>query len=174
MFLDTSIIKSPFVTFYEFLILLKGVKWNLENEVFCRRALRLIFIFYSTMNSQEVKFKSEQLTISLVAGNNKSSAIIVCGFLALAVLRATKYEASTAATFCCWYLQVPRQLVSGHFVYDTSSTDISSTDISSTTVYQRVAQLYIQLLFQQIIIFINSNFYLHYDSFLSIPLPLTL
>src|SRR6218665_83073 len=60
---------------------------------------------------------------------------------------------------------VPRQLVYGHFVYDTSSTDISSTDISSTTVYQRVAQLHIQLLFQQIIIFINSNFYLHYDSF---------
>jgi len=52
-----------------------------------------------------------------------------------------------------------------HFVY---------TDISSTTVYQRVGQLQIQLLFQQIIIFINSNFYLHYDSFLSIPLPLTL
>src|SRR6218665_517180 len=42
---------------------------------------------------------------------------------------------------------VPRQLVYGHFVYDTSSTDISSTDISSTTVYQRVAQLYIQLPF---------------------------
>src|SRR6218665_1780431 len=44
--------------------------------------------------------------------------------------------------------------------------DNSSTDISSTTVYQRVGQLYmyIQLLFQQIIIFINSNFYLHYDS----------
>ena len=61
-----------------------------------------------------------------------------------------------------------------HFVYDTSSTDISSTDISSTTVYQRTGQLYIQLLFQQIIIFIDSNFYLHYDSFLSIPLPLTL
>src|SRR6218665_2346247 len=80
MFLDTSIIKSPFVTFYEFLILLKGVKWNLENEVFCRRALRLIFIFYSTMNSLEVKFKSEQLTISLFKGNNKSSAV-VCGFL---------------------------------------------------------------------------------------------
>src|SRR6218665_3665230 len=102
MFLETSI-KSPFVTFYEFLILWKSVKWNLENEVFCRRALRLIFIFYSTMNSQEVKFKSEQLTICLVAGNNKSSAI-VCGFLDLAILRATKYEASTAATFCCWYL----------------------------------------------------------------------
>src|SRR6218665_3784328 len=113
------------------------------------------------MNSQEVKFKSEQLTISLVAGNNKSSAIIVCGFLALAVLRATKYEASTAATFCCWYLQVPRQLVSGHFVY---------RHFVYYTVYQRVAQLYIQLMFQQIIIFINSNFYLHYDSFLSIPL----
>ena len=57
--------------------------------------------------------------------------------------------------------------------HDNSSTDISSTDISSTTAYQRVGQLYIQLLFQ-IIIFINSNFYLHYDSFLSIPLPLTL
>src|SRR6218665_641783 len=28
----------------------------------------------------------------------------VCGFLALAILRATKYEASTAVTFCCWYL----------------------------------------------------------------------
>src|SRR6218665_3847205 len=62
---------------------------------------------------------------------------------------------------------VPRQFVYGHFVYDTSSTDISSTDISSTTVYQRTVglQLYIQLLFQHIIIFINSNFYLHYDSF---------
>ena len=51
--------------------------------------------------------------------------------------------------------KVPRQLVYGHFVYDTSSTDISSTDISSTTVYQCVGQLYIQFLFQQIIIFIN-------------------
>src|SRR6218665_1914715 len=69
---------------------------------------------------------------------------------------------------------VPRQFVYGHFVYDTSSTDISSTDISSTTVYQRTGQLYIQLLFQQITIFINSNSYLHYDSFLSIQLPLTL
>ena len=69
---------------------------------------------------------------------------------------------------------VPRPFVYGHFVYDTSSTDISSTDISSTTVYQRTGQLYIQLLFQQIIIFIDSNFYLHYDSFLSIPLLLTL
>ena len=67
------------------------------------------------------------------------------------------------------YSIVPRQPVYGHFVYDTSSTDISST-----TVYQRIAQLYIQLLFQQIIIFINSNFYLFCDSFLSIPLPLTL
>src|SRR6218665_2256176 len=56
---------------------------------------------------------------------------------------------------------VPRQFVYGHFVYDTSSTDISSTDILSTIVYQRTGQLYIQLLFQQIIIFINSNFYLH-------------
>ena len=54
---------------------------------------------------------------------------------------------------------VPRQFVYGHFVYDTSSTDISST-----TVYQGTGQLYIQLLFQQMIIFINSNFYLHYDS----------
>src|SRR6218665_2870885 len=73
----------------------------------------------------------------------------------------------------------PQQFVYGHFVYDTSSTDISSTTLRLqtfrlSTVYQRVAQLYIQLLFQQIIIFINSNFYLHYDSFLSIPLPLTL
>src|SRR6218665_490996 len=102
MFLDTSIIKSPFVTFYEFLILLKGVKWNLENEVFCRRALRLIFIFYSTMNSQEVKFKSEHLTISLVAGNNKSSAI-VCG-LALAILRATimKLQQQPRFAVACW------------------------------------------------------------------------
>src|SRR6218665_1272224 len=72
------------------------------------------------------------------------------------------------------FVRVPRQFVYGHFVYDTSSTDISSTDISSTNVYQRVGQLYIQLLFQQIIIFINSNFYLHYDSLLSIPLPLAL
>src|SRR6218665_3009552 len=38
------------------------------------------------------------------------------------------------------------------------------TNISSTTVYQGTGQLYIQLLFHQIIIFINSNFYLHYDS----------
>src|SRR6218665_2088178 len=74
-----------------------------------------------------------------------------------------------------WVMEmVPRQFVYGHFVYDTSSTDTSSTVISSTTVYQRVGQLYIQLLFQQIIIFINSTFYLHYDSFLLIPLPLTL
>src|SRR6218665_3527328 len=64
---------------------------------------------------------------------------------------------------------VPRQFVYGHFVYDTSSTDISST-----TVYQRTGQLYIQIMFQQIIIFINSNLYLHCDSFLSIPLTLTL
>src|SRR6218665_3327384 len=48
--------------------------------------------------------------------------------------------------------------------HDNSSTDISSTDISSTTVYQGTGQLYIQLLFQKISIFINSNFYLHYDS----------
>ena len=60
-------------------------------------------------------------------------------------------------------------MVPRHFVYDTSSTDISSTDISSTTVYQRVGQLYIQLLFQRIIILINSNFYLHYDSFFINP-----
>ena len=30
---------------------------------------------------------------------------------------------------------VSRQLVYGHFVYDTSSTDISSTDISSTVTF---------------------------------------
>ena len=30
---------------------------------------------------------------------------------------------------------VSRQLVYGHFVYDTSSTDISSTDISSTITF---------------------------------------
>src|SRR6218665_2724324 len=36
--------------------------------------------------------------------------------------------------------------------------------ISSTTVYQHVGQLYIQLLFQQIIIFINTNF-TNIDSF---------
>ena|SRR6218665_509257 len=67
--------------------------------------------------------------------------------------------------------KVPRQFVYGHFVYDTSSTDISSTTVG---LYQRTGQLNIQVLFQQIIIFINSNFYLHYDSFLSTPLPLTL
>src|SRR6218665_3706801 len=62
------------------------------------------------------------------------------------------------------------------FVYDTSSTDISSTDISFTTVYQRVGQLYVHLLFQQIIIssiptstftmipFYQSRFHLHYDN----------
>src|SRR6218665_2308677 len=69
-------------------------------------------------------------------------------------------------------------LVVGPLVWfhDNSSTDISSTtlrlqtvdemstDISSITVYQGSGQLYIQLLFQQIIIFINSNSYLHYDS----------
>src|SRR6218665_1816693 len=70
----------------------------------------------------------------------------------------------------CVGVGFPRQFVYEHFVYDTSSTDISSTDILSTTVYQRTGQLYIQLLFQQIIIFINSSFYLHYDLFLSIPL----
>src|SRR6218665_2635577 len=78
-----------------------------------------------------------------------------------------------STTFCSTTIRL-RTFRLRHFVYDTSYTDISSTDISSTTVYQRVGQLYIQLLFQQIIIFINSNFYLHYDSFLSIPLPLTL
>src|SRR6218665_2625024 len=89
-------------------------------------------------------------------------------------LPVTSHDAIHLATLISRFYWVPRQLVYGHFVYDTSSTDISSTDISSTTVYQRTGQLYIQLLFQQIIIFINSNFYLHYDSFLSIPLPLTL
>src|SRR6218665_574288 len=49
-----------------------------------------------------------------------------------------------------------------------TSTVISSTDISSTTVYQRTRQLYIQLLFQQITIFINSNFYLGYTMILFI------
>ena len=56
---------------------------------------------------------------------------------------------------------------------DISSTtlriDISSTDTSSTTVYQGTGQFYIQLLFQQIIIFINSNVYLHYDSLINSP-----
>ena len=33
------------------------------------------------------------------------------------------------------YARVSRQLVYGHFVYDTSSTDISSTDISSTMTF---------------------------------------
>src|SRR6218665_2680878 len=70
---------------------------------------------------------------------------------------------SPCVTYCMHLQGVPRQFVYGHFVYDTSSTDISST-----TVYQRTGQLYIQLLFQQIIIFINSNFYLHYGSLLSI------
>ena len=64
--------------------------------------------------------------------------------------------------------------VYGHFVYTTSSTDTSSTDIWYTTTLQRMRLSYIQLLFQQTIIFINSNFYLHYESFLSIPLPMTL
>ena len=59
--------------------------------------------------------------------------------------------------------------------HDNSSTDISSTTLRLQTFrIHRVGQSYIQLLFQQIIVFINSNFYLHYDSFLSIPLPLTL
>src|SRR6218665_840249 len=49
--------------------------------------------------------------------------------------------------------EVPREFVYGHLVYDTVSTDISST-----TVYQRTGPLYIQLLFQQFIIFINSLF----------------
>src|SRR6218665_3208599 len=30
--------------------------------------------------------------------------------------------------------RISRQLVYGHFIYDTSSTDISSTDISSTDI----------------------------------------
>src|SRR6218665_2099841 len=71
------------------------------------------------------------------------------------------------------------------WLHDNSYRDISSTTLRLQTfrlqtfrlilyVYQRVGQLYIQLLFHQIIIFINSNFYLHYDSFLSIPLPETL
>src|SRR6218665_3437998 len=63
----------------------------------------------------------------------------------------------------------------------STTTDISSTTLRLQTfrphtfclqtfrllmhVYKRVGQLYIQLLFQQIIIFINSNFYLYYDSF---------
>src|SRR6218665_2518431 len=88
--------------------------------------------------------------------------------------RSIEIERKKRVLQTCVFSMVPRQFVYGHFVYDTSSTDISSTDISSTTVYQRVGQLYIQLLFQQIIIFINSTFYLHYDSFLLIPLPLTL
>ena len=59
----------------------------------------------------------------------------------------------------CRWRRVPRQFVYGHFVYDTSSTDISPTDISFTIIVcQRTGQLYIQLLFQEIIIFINSNF----------------
>src|SRR6218665_957098 len=33
------------------------------------------------------------------------------------------------------YSEVSRQLVYGHFVYDTSPTDISSTDISSTMTF---------------------------------------
>src|SRR6218665_261041 len=98
----------------------------------------------------------------------------VCSCVHSSDLCGYSFEAVSCMWSCPLICVVPRQFVYGHFVYDTSSTDISFTDISSTTVYQRTGQLYIQLLFQQIIIFINSNFYLHYGSFLSIPLPLPL
>jgi len=97
-----------------------------------------------------------------------------CGCITVGSIGAEDNDRNQRSSYC-WRLIndminfVPRQFVYEHFVYDTSSTNISST-----TVYQRVGQLYIQLLLQQIIIFINSNYYLHYDFFLSIPLPLTL
>src|SRR6218665_3273754 len=103
-----------------------------------------------------------------------SAGVLGAATLVFGRMTAVFHCVGTKALSSDMLMRVPRQLVYGHFVYDTSSPDISSTDISSTTVYQRVTQLYIQLLFHQIIIFINSNFYLHYDSFLSIPLPLTL
>src|SRR6218665_3041795 len=84
------------------------------------------------------------------------------------MVRTKWYGQNGIRTKWYWTKWVPRQFVYGYFVYDTSSTGISSTDISSTTVCLRIGQLYIHLLFQQAIIFINSNFYLHYDSFLSI------
>src|SRR6218665_4062270 len=46
------------------------------------------------------------------------------------VLRSAAYLVERLPNF-----SVSRQLVYGHFVYDTSSTDISSTDISSTMTF---------------------------------------
>jgi len=43
--------------------------------------------------------------------------------------------ANTPAPTKAYSLGVSRQLVYGHFVYDTSSTDISSTDISFTMTF---------------------------------------
>src|SRR6218665_923968 len=63
-------------------------------------------------------------------------------------------------TFCLRHF-VYRHFVYRHFVYNCIPAC-------------RTVRLYIQLLFQKIIIFINSNFYLHYDSVLSIQLPLTM
>ena len=73
-------------------------------------------------------------------------------------------------------IMVPRQLVYGHFVYDTSSTDISSTDISSTrpTIPENSTVIHPISVSANHYFFIDSNFYLHYDSLISIPLPLTL
>src|SRR6218665_2657709 len=48
----------------------------------------------------------------------------------------TSFQSLTHWTplFVATKIRVSRQLVYGHFVYDTSSTDISSTDISSTDI----------------------------------------
>ena len=47
-----------------------------------------------------------------------------------------KYTHIQRYTYIHAYMHtVSRQLVYGHFVYDTSSTDISSTDISSTMTF---------------------------------------
>jgi len=49
----------------------------------------------------------------------------------------TSFQSLTHWTplFVATKIRVSRQLVYGHFVYDTSSTDISSTDISSTMTF---------------------------------------
>ena len=129
-------------------------------QFFCQQAYRPI---HCTTKTVDTEFERQVKTWNAIVRCHTIS----CNYL-------SDYTAVQTRNNNLERFQLSRQFVYRHFVYDTSSTDISSTDITSTTVYQGTGQLYIQLLFQQIIIFINSNFYLHFDSFLSIPLPLTL
>ena len=62
-------------------------------------------------------------------------------------------------------LGVPRQFVYRHFVHDIRLQTFRLQTFR-LLLYTSVQDSNIQLMFQQIIIFINSNFYLHYDSFL--------